>query len=303
MLKTLIAETDNERLDAYLARALADFSRSQLRKYFDAGEILLNGERVKPSCKVRTGDRIELELHALEKEALPEGENIPLDILYEDDDLLVVNKPRGLVVHPAVGHSSGTLVNALLYYAGNDLSSLGGEFRPGIVHRLDKDTSGALLVGKNDRMHRLLAELFKERAVEREYHALVWGKPQSQSGLIDAPIGRDPNNRQRMAVTSKGKPALTHFKTLEQFAKNSELALQLETGRTHQIRVHLQYIGNPVIGDAVYAPKRPSLGFEGQALHAYRLAFTDPRDGSWREYIAPLPEDYLKLRQELCQML
>ncbi|MDO5015737.1 MAG: RluA family pseudouridine synthase [Eubacteriales bacterium] len=303
MLKTLRAEADAGRLDTYLAREFPDYSRSQLRKYFDAGEILVNGEQVKPSYKVQAGDAIEVKLEPLQRESLPEEEDIPLDILYEDEDLLVVNKPRGLVVHPAVGHSSGTLVNALLYHAGHDLSSLGGEFRPGIVHRLDKDTSGALLVAKNDRMHWLLAELFKDRAVEREYHALVWGKPQSRAGLIDAPIGRDPNNRQRMAVTPKGKPALTHFETLEEFARTSELALRLETGRTHQIRVHLQYIGNPVIGDQIYAPKRLSPGFEGQALHAYRLAFTDPRDGSWREFVAPLPEDYLSLRQELRQML
>lgn len=299
MIKTIIVDQDSVRIDRFIANEFPELSRSKIKMLLDKGDVLCNEAQVKASYKVQGGDLIQINYQIEGEEYIPQAEDIPLDIIYEDQDLIILNKVRGMVVHPGPGHKSGTLVNALLFYAGQDLSSLGGEYRPGIVHRLDKDTSGIILVAKNNIIHRQMSELFKSQDIHREYRALVWGKPGSKSGLIDAPIGRDINNRQRMTVTPKGKNAYTHFELMENFKNHSELALKLETGRTHQIRVHLQYIGNPVIGDEVYAPNRPNLDFKGQALHACKIAFDDPRDGKRKSFEAPLPEDYLSLRQKL----
>lgn len=291
-------EDNDLRLDVALTQAMENVSRSEVRKWFDAGLVLLEGKSVRPSLKSQAG--MVLEVHAPEPEVQDvEGEPIPLDIVYEDEWLLAVNKPQGMVVHPGAGNRSGTLVNALIYYLNDQLSDLNGSERPGIVHRIDKDTSGLLLVMKDNLCHRKMAEMIARHEVHRGYQALVYGHLNEQSGTIIAPLGRDPANRQRMAVVPNGKKAVTHFTVLALLDEASHLELALETGRTHQIRVHLQYIGHPVIADPVYAKSRKNYGRTGQLLHAGKLEFIHPVTREEMQLFAPLPPDFSNLLEEL----
>ncbi|MGI6038169.1 MAG: RluA family pseudouridine synthase [Limnochordia bacterium] len=293
----------HRRLDVYLTEKLPQLSRSRIGALIKEGAILVNGQSCKAGLALKAGDVISLELPHEEEPSL-RPERMPLDIIYEDEDLLVVNKPSGLVVHPGAGNWEGTLVNALLAHCKN-LSQMGGTWRPGIVHRLDKDTSGLLMVAKNDAVHRALKGQLQRHLVKREYRALVHGQPPDK-GTIDAPIGRHPVHRMKMAVlpVGQGRQARTHFQVLETFPKYSLLACLLETGRTHQIRVHLAYINHPVVGDPLYGYRRESLLIEGQALHAAILGFHHPRTGRYLEFAAPLPEkmeNLLKILRGDCQ--
>lgn len=285
-----------ERLDRAILEQLKEegyeVSRSELTKAFKEGRVLYQGTTPKAGLAVSEDMEVEVELLDVQMPSY-EAENIPLDIRYEDEHLLVINKPKGMVVHPAVGHPNHTLVNALLYYCGSEkLSSINGEFRPGIVHRIDKDTSGLLIVAKTNQAHRILAERLAEHEIVRTYYAVVHGVFTEEKGTIDAPIGRDSSNRQRMAISPKGKIAVTHFEVLENFQKTSFLKLELETGRTHQIRVHMQYLKHPIVGDTLYAPKRLTYGFEGQALHAGQLRFVHPITQKEITVEAPFPEEF-----------
>ncbi|XID95304.1 RluA family pseudouridine synthase [Paenibacillaceae bacterium WGS1546] len=282
-----------ERADKLIAGALADrsVSRSQVQEWIRVGAATVNGQAVKPNAKLAGGDVVRVTVPDPEPvEALPE--NIPLDVVYEDGDVIVVNKPRGMVVHPAAGHPGGTVVNALLHHC-RDLSGINGVMRPGIVHRIDKDTSGLLMAAKNDLAHASLAEQLKEHSVARKYRALVHGVMQHDNGTVDAPIGRANHDRKLYVVTDKNsKRAVTHFAVSERFDEYTLLELKLETGRTHQIRVHMKYIGFPLVGDPVYGGKGGrTLGMSGQALHAEILGFKHPRTGEYLEFAAPLPED------------
>lgn len=271
----LIIKESGIRLDKALAD-LTELSRSQANEAIKNGNILVNGKAVKAKYSVKEGDLVTYDLP--EPEVLEyEAEDIPLDIVYEDDDVAVVNKPQGMVVHPSVGHTSGTLVNALMYHI-HDLSSINGVVRPGIVHRIDKDTSGLLMIAKNDRAHQALAEELKDKKSLRKYLAIVHGNISNDRGVIEAPIGRSEKDRKKQAVMAKGKPAITHFKVLERFGNYTLVELTLETGRTHQIRVHMAYIGHPVAGDPLYGPRKTLKG-NGQFLHAQTLGFTHPTTG------------------------
>ena len=288
-----IADKEYRRLDLCLSDA-TDLSRSRAQALIEAGLVLLNGRPCRQKDGVRVGDAIRYTLpEAKPVELVPE--DIPLDIVYEDGDICVVNKPRGMVVHPAVGNESGTLVNALLYHF-DGLSSIGGEIRPGIVHRIDKMTSGLLVVAKNDQAHERLARQFADHSAHRSYIALVAGNIREDAGTVDAPIGRHPTERKRMAVVPNGRRAVTHFRVLYRFSSVTVLALELETGRTHQIRVHMAHIHHPVVGDQVYSSGRNGLGMAGQALHGWRLQLTHPATGEHMSFAAPLPED---MRQAL----
>jgi 23S rRNA pseudouridine1911/1915/1917 synthase len=282
-----------ERVDKHIAEVMADsaVSRSQVQEWIRVGAVSVNGRPVKANTKIAIGDQISVTLPEAEPlEAQPE--NIPLDVVYEDSDVIVINKPRGMVVHPAVGHPSGTVVNALLYHC-KDLSGINGVMRPGIVHRIDKDTSGLLMIAKNDLAHASLAEQLKEHTVNRRYSALVYGVMQHDKGTVDAPIGRANHDRKLYVVTDKNsKHSITHFAVLERFDEYTLLELKLETGRTHQIRVHMKYIGFPLVGDPVYGGKSGrTLGMKGQALHAGILGFNHPRTGEYLEFTVPIPED------------
>jgi len=268
-------EAVGQRLDHFLTGQEPFLSRSQVQRLMVKGLVLVNARQARPSLRLRAGDLIRMTVPPPEEVTLA-PEAIPLDIVYEDEDLLVVNKPAGMVVHPAAGHHRGTLVNALLDHC-PDLSGIGGYLRPGIVHRLDKDTSGLLLVSKSDLAHQGLSAGLKARQIKRKYLALVCGEVRSGQGLIDAPLGRDPKDRKRMAVVAGGRTARTHYRIKERFTGYTLLDMELETGRTHQIRVHLAYAGYPVAGDPVYGPRRNPLHLPGQALHAYRIVFTHPR--------------------------
>ncbi len=284
------------RIDKYLPSCYADMTRSELKKYFDENKIKVNGKLVKPSYKVENGDLIEIEeLDDVISSVIPE--KIDLDIVYEDDDILVVNKPSGMVVHPAPGHMMGTLVNALMYHY-QTLSTINGENRAGIVHRIDKDTSGLLIVCKNNFAHRNISEQIKEKKAKRTYWAIVTGSIGHNLGKIDAPIGRDPDNRQKMAVVASGKPAITHFKVLDRFRDFTLLELDLETGRTHQIRVHMAYINHPVFGDPLYGVKKQVSEF-GQYLHAKKIGFYHPRTNEYMEFETELPKEFNDLLDEL----
>ena len=275
------------RLDALVA-AETELSRTQAQRLIREGAITLNGEPVKPNAVTSFGDRVEIVYPEPEEvDVLPE--DIPLDILFEDEDLLVVNKPQGMVVHPAPGHASGTLVNALLFHI-KDLSGIGGELRPGIVHRIDRMTSGLLVVAKNDFSHRALSDQFRERKAHRSYIALVDGNLRQNEGTISSPIARHPVDRKKMAIMPGGREATTHLRVLERYGQYTLLQLELETGRTHQIRVHLASIQHPVTGDDVYGKERQPFGLSGQALHGYRLAFSHPKDGRAMRFYAPIPE-------------
>ena len=288
----LICDKPNERIDKYVT---ADgLTRSQIQKLIENGDITVNGRCVKPNYKLKLNDEINITLPE-PKEADIKAENIPLDIVYEDNDLLVVNKPRGMVVHPAPGNYEGTLVNALMYHCKDSLSGINGVLRPGIVHRIDKDTSGLLLVAKTNEAHLSLADQLKEKTTKREYVCIVNGLLKSKSGTIDAPIGRHPTLRLKMTVTaSNSKNAVTHFKVLEYLNNATYVSCRLETGRTHQIRVHMQYIGHSILGDPVYASKDP-YHLNGQALHARLIGFTHPTSGKYMEFTAEPPQYFLDL--------
>lgn len=275
----ITAEESGERIDALLARTLPSLSRSQVQKLLEQGMVTLNGRELKKNFRCSAGEGYELLLP--EPDDLPLiPQNIPLDVVYEDGDLIVINKPRGLVVHPAPGHPDGTLVNALLYHCGDSLSGIGGQRRPGIVHRIDKDTSGLLIVAKNDFAHQGLSAQLADHSLCREYEALVRGNFKQDSGTIDKPIGRHPIDRKRMAVTDKNsKPAVTHWQLLASYRGYSHILCRLETGRTHQIRVHMSSIGHPLLGDFTYGAPSPEKGLAGQCLHARRLRFVHPRTG------------------------
>lgn len=282
------------RLDIFLASEFTELSRARIQKLIKEENVLVNGKNVKPNYLVARGDEIKLTLPELkELEIRPQA--IPFQVVYEDSDLMVVNKPQGMVVHPAAGNYEGTLVNALLHYC-QDLSGINGVMRPGIVHRIDKDTSGLLLVAKNDFAHQGLAEQIKAHSLTRIYRAIVHGSIPEPAGIIDAPIGRHPVQRKKMAVVMKNsKKAVTHYRVLERFNEYTYIEAKLETGRTHQIRVHMSYLGHPVVGDPLYGPKKGRFDLKGQVLHAAVIGFIHPRTGKNLEYEAPLPEYFQKL--------
>lgn len=284
---TLIVLAEEGRIDKYLASELTDMSRSKIQLLIDEENILVNSKPIKSNYKLQPNDEIEISIPEPEPiDVTPE--DIPLDIVYEDEDVVVVNKAQGMVVHPAAGHSHGTLVNALLYHI-DDLSGINGKIRPGIVHRLDKDTSGILVVAKNDEAHVYLSEQLQNRSMKRKYWALVHGVPPHNHGTIDAPIGRDPKNRQQFTVVTGGKESISHFRVLKRFKDYSLLEVSLETGRTHQIRVHLKYIHFPIAGDDIYGPKKTLQG-HGQFLHAHTIEFIHPRTGELMHFEAPVPQ-------------
>lgn len=287
----------NARIDKYISENAENMTRSAVQKLIAEGCVSVNGKIPDKNMKLKAGDKITINLPEPEIcEALPE--NIPLDIVYEDDDLLVVNKPRGMVVHPATGNYTGTLVNALMYHCGDRLSGINGIIRPGIVHRIDKDTSGLLIVAKNDFAHNILAEQIKVHSFTRKYQAVVVGNIKDDTGTVNAPIGRHQTDRKKMAVTLKNsRNAVTHYRVLARYNGYTHLELTLETGRTHQIRVHMAYIGHPVAGDPVYGGKKYIAKLNGQCLHAYYISFTHPRTNEILSFSAPLPDyftDFLK---------
>ncbi len=286
---TVREEDAQSRIDLFLADQCLELSRSRIQKLINSGLVLVNNQPVRPSHKLRVSDRVSVEVPEPEAPTV-KPENIPLAIRYEDDDLLVIHKPRGMVVHPAVGHYSGTLVNALLYYC-RDLSGIGGVLRPGIVHRLDRDTSGLLLIAKNDRTHIHLCNQMQDRTVLRNYTALVHGSLRTEAGKIEAPIGRHPHDRKKMAVVPQGRYACTYYQVSKAWPRFSLLTLTLDTGRTHQIRVHLKHIGHPVVGDPVYGRRQTDFGLNGQFLHAGQLAFTHPFSGKRISITEPLPAE------------
>ena len=287
----LTADRSGERADAALARLAPDLTRSAAQRLLDEGRVLREGRPLRKNDKLQAGDVLALDLPEPQPVAL-EPEDIPLDIVYEDKDLLVINKPKGLVVHPAAGHWSGTLVNALLYHCRDSLSGINGELRPGIVHRIDKDTSGLLIVAKNDFAHQALAAQLQDHTLARTYVCLVVGGVREDSGTVDAPIGRHPADRKKMAVVAGGRPAVTHWTVLERFPGFTYAECRLETGRTHQIRVHMAYLGHPILGDTVYGAKKPVPGLQGQCLHAAGLRFLHPRTGELVELWRDPPEEF-----------
>ncbi|MEG0702712.1 MAG: RluA family pseudouridine synthase [Christensenella sp.] len=284
-----VDESVIKRVDVYLAEIFPQFSRSFLKNLIEQDRIQLNGKSVKAGAKVKIGDVIDIDVPQCEKINL-EAENIPLDIVYQDDDIAVINKPQGMVTHPAPGNYSGTLVSAVLYHI-KDLSGINGELRPGIVHRLDKDTSGLLVIAKNDEAHRSLSAQIAKKEAQRIYWALVYGNIKSDNGTVTTQIGRDPRDRKRMAVVHNGgREAVTHYKVLERYEGYTLVECALQTGRTHQIRVHMKHIGHPVVGDAVYTKQKDAFGLSGQLLHARKLVIIHPKTGEQMEFNAPLPD-------------
>lgn len=297
-----VMDDEPMRIDRFVADQLNDtLTRSAAARLIEKGGVLLNGKTACKSDLVSYGDIVGVVLpHPIPDRAIPE--NIPLDIVYEDSDLLIVNKPKGMVVHPAPGNFNGTLVNALLYHCGDSLSGIGGVLRPGIVHRIDKNTTGLLMVAKNDISHNFLANQIKEHSFKREYEAIVCGTMKQTSGIIDAPIGRHPIDRTKMAITDKNsKNAVTHYELIEQFDKFAHVRLRLETGRTHQIRVHMAYIGRPVANDELYGKKEPLCNFEGQCLHAKTLGFVHP-NGKYMEFSSELPSHFQEFENKIRRM-
>ncbi|MFJ7648051.1 RluA family pseudouridine synthase [Lysinibacillus sp. NPDC097279] len=293
---TIEEQQQGERIDKAISSIQTEWSRTQISNWITEGIVKVNGETVKAKYKVKAGDVVEI----IVPEAEPLdviAENLALDIVYEDADVLVVNKPKGMVVHPAPGHMTGTLVNGLMYQC-KDLSGINGVMRPGIVHRIDKDTSGLLMVAKNDVAHESLVDQLVNKTVTRKYTALVHGHIAHDKGTIDAPIGRDQKDRQKQAVVDKGKHAVTHFQVIERFGDYTLVECRLETGRTHQIRVHMNYIGFPLVGDPKYGPRK-TIDFGGQVLHAGILGFNHPTTDEYMEFEAPLPVDYVQLLEEL----
>ena len=298
----LTADQNGERLDAFLSRCGENLSRSAAQKLIEAGAVRLNGKAPKKNDRLSLGDTVEYDIPE-PKEVDITPKEIPLDIVYEDEDVAVINKPKGLVVHPAAGHQDDTLVNGLLYAMGDSLSGINGELRPGIVHRIDKDTSGLLAIAKNDLAHTVLASQLKDHSMARTYEAIVCGSFREDSGTVDAPIGRHPTDRKKMCVTQRNsKPAITHWEVVERFRGYTHIRCRLETGRTHQIRVHMAYIGHPILGDTVYGHKKPELGQSSQCLHAGALCFRHPRDGRPILVFAPLPEYFQQVLEKLRKM-
>ncbi len=302
MRYTVDSTSAGKRLDAYLGE-ITDLSRSAAAKLIESGAVTVSGKRVEKKYQVKEGDEVELTLPEVE-EYEAEPENIPLDVVYEDSDIIVINKPSGMVVHPAPGNYTGTLVNALLYHCKDSLSGIGGVMRPGIVHRIDKDTSGLLVVAKNDAAHRALSEELGYHGIEREYHALVRGGFKEEAGTVDLPIGRHPVDRKKMAVIKNGegaREAVTHYEVIRSYGQVSYLKLRLETGRTHQIRVHMSYLGHALLGDEVYSgtktlfEKQHAPLFDGQILHARRLSLTHPRTGERMTFECELPDNFKRL--------
>ena len=293
------AEDEAGRLDTFLSSKIDNISRSYTKKLIDEGYVKVNGQVVKPSYKVRKDDEIIVYVPE-PRELKIEPEAIPLDILYEDSDIIAINKPQGMVVHPAPGNYSGTLVNALLYHCGSNLSGINGVIRPGIVHRLDKDTSGVILVAKTNSAHLNLARQIKNREIKKVYNAVVFGNVKEDFATINAPIGRHPVERKKMAVIENGRNAITHYKVLERFGDYTYVEARIETGRTHQVRVHFAYIKHPILGDMVYGPKRqPFHDLKGQVLHARLLGFVHPVKNEYMEIEAPLPDYFEKLLYKL----
>ncbi|MDE7232140.1 MAG: RluA family pseudouridine synthase [Lachnospiraceae bacterium] len=290
---------EEERLDKWLAGAVSGLSRSYIQKCIKEGQALVNGTPQKANYRLRVDDEVSFSIpEAVEPEIA--AEDIPLSILYEDEDVLVVDKPKGMVVHPAPGHYSGTLVNAVLYHCKGQLSGINGVLRPGIVHRIDRDTTGSLIICKNDLAHQTIADQLKAHSLNRSYRAIVHGVVAEEEGTVDAPIGRDEKDRKRMAVNQKnGKPAITHYRVLERFLEHTYIECRLETGRTHQIRVHMTSIGHPLLGDEVYGTRKTPFHLEGQTLHAYMLGFLHPASGEYVEVKAPLPAYFQKLLEIL----
>ncbi|MDO4382412.1 MAG: RluA family pseudouridine synthase [Clostridia bacterium] len=299
MKNVIVNENDKgKRLDIYIAENFNELSRTMIKKLIESNNILVNDKSEKVSYKVQANDNISIDVPEA-KETKLKAQEIPLDIIYEDNDIIVVNKPKGMVVHPANGNPDGTLVNAILAICKNSLSGIGGELRPGIVHRLDKDTSGLIIVAKNDKAHINMSEQIKERNVKKTYIALVRGNVPEEEATINMPIGRSTKDRKKMAVTKNGKQAITHFKVLKRYSKYTLLEIKIETGRTHQIRVHMAEIGYPVVGDAVYSNGKNEFGIEGQMLHAYKLEFMHPITNKHMELTAPLPQYFEEILKKL----
>jgi 23S rRNA pseudouridine1911/1915/1917 synthase len=287
MILEITENQAGERIDRFLADS-QDLTRSFLQKILKEGEVIVNGKSVKANYKLRKGDRIEFEIpEAVEPDIV--AEDIPLSILYEDADVLVVDKPKGMVVHPAAGHYSRTLVNAVMYHCKGELSGINGVLRPGIVHRIDRDTTGSIIICKNDMAHNEIARQLKEHSISRRYRAIVTGVLKDEEGTIEGAIGRDKKDRKKMAITADGKPAVTHYRVLQRFKHYTYVECVLETGRTHQIRVHMASIGHPLLGDEVYGRRSDKYKCEGQCLHAMTLGFHHPRTGEYIEVNAPLP--------------
>ena len=293
------AQTAGERIDALLPRIVPELTRSSAQRLLDGGEVLVNGAAVRKNYKVSAGDLVCVTLPDAEDYPLVPQE-LPLDVVYEDADVIVVNKARGMVVHPAPGHPDGTLVNALLWHCGDSLSGVGGEKRPGIVHRIDKDTSGLLIIAKNDLAHQGLAAQLADHSMFRIYEAVVCGRMRDDSGTVDAPIGRHPVDRKRMAIDPRGgRPAVTHWEVVARYRGYTHIRCRLETGRTHQIRVHMASIGHGIAGDLVYGRKAPEKGLSGQCLHARELEFTHPRSGERIHLSCPLPDYFVQFLSHL----
>lgn len=289
---------ESRRLDVYVSE-ITELTRSRASKLIEDGAVAVNGKSAQKNLKLKEGDRVCVTIPDL-KECVAKAENIPLDIVYEDESLLVVNKPKGMVVHPAAGNFEGTLVNAVLYHCGDSLSGINGVLRPGIVHRIDKNTSGLLIVAKNDNAHKHLALQIKEHSFTREYEAVVYGNIKEDEGTVCAPIGRHPVNRKKMAVTDKNsKNAVTHFSVIERFGGFTHVKFRLETGRTHQIRVHCAYIGHPIAGDEVYGPKKVITKLHGQCLHAGKIGFIHPETEKYMEFSSKLPEYFTDFLEEI----
>ena len=299
MTRELTAATEHAgvRLDAFLS-ADGALTRSQAARLIAEGRVRVNGKPAAKSARLSGGETVTVDVPQLRETALP-PQDIPLDVVYEDDDVIVVNKPTGLVVHPAPGHPDGTLVNALLHHCGDSLSGIGGEKRPGIVHRIDRDTSGLIIAAKNDAAHLALSAQLKDHSLSRTYECLVTGNMKQDSGTVDAPIGRSSADRKKMAVVPTGRRAVTHWKVVARYPGVTHLRCRLETGRTHQIRVHMAYIGHPILGDTVYGAKKPVPGLTGQCLHATGLRFIHPRTGEPVELHCPLPPEFTAMLQKL----
>ena len=291
-------ESKNQRLDAFLASSLDGLTRSQATQLIESGEVAVNGRAVSKSYKLAGGEDIAVTLPEPEPvEAVPQ--DIPLDVVYEDADVIVVNKPSGMVVHPASGHPDGTLVNALLYHCAGTLSGVGGALRPGIVHRIDRDTSGLIIAAKNDAAHQYLSAQLADHTLARTYECIVVGKLREDRGTVDAPIARHPTDRKRMAVVAGGREAVTHWEVIARYPGYTHVRCRLETGRTHQIRVHMAYIGHPILGDTVYGAKKEVPGLTGQCLHAVGLRFLHPRTHEVVELFCPLPEEFTRMLQKI----
>ena len=291
-------ESKNQRLDAFLASSLDGLTRSQATRLIESGEVAVNGRAVSKSYKLAGGEDIAVTLPEPEPvEAVPQ--DIPLDVVYEDADVIVVNKPSGMVVHPAPGHPDGTLVNALLYHCAGTLSGVGGTLRPGIVHRIDRDTSGLIIAAKNDAAHQYLSAQLADHTLARTYECIVVGALREDRGTVDAPIARHPTDRKRMAVVAGGREAVTHWEVIARYPGYTHVRCRLETGRTHQIRVHMAYIGHPILGDTVYGAKKEVPGLTGQCLHAVGLRFLHPRTHEVVELFCPLPEEFTRMLQKI----